>query len=91
MSIEYGDIVRMLLKERQEQAAVWYQLRSAGLALVKAAEQMGGPAARDLGTGPIVLHVPCPKCKAMLHIQRGATDIGGFTKTCTCGYELVVK
>jgi hypothetical protein len=91
MSIDYSDIVRLLLQDKQDQAAVWYQLRAAGLALVKAAEQMGGPAARDLGTGPIVLHVPCPRCKSILHIQRGVTDIGGFTKTCTCGYELVVK
>ena len=91
MSDEYSALIGELLRQKQQQAPVWYQLRAVGLALAKAAESMGGAAARDLGTGPVSVDVPCPKCGARLLIQRTASDFGPIEQMCKCGYRLYIK
>lgn len=88
---DYAAILAQLLKEKQKQAPIWYQLRAAARALEKAAELMGGDAARDLGSGKVSLEVPCRKCGRILIIERLATDFSPIEKTCSCGYKLYIR
>jgi len=88
---EYDALLRELIKQKQQEAPAWYQLRSVGLALVKVAEIMAGTAARDLGTGCIEVDIPCKKCGEIIHIKRGVTDLGSFTARCKCGYEWTIR
>jgi hypothetical protein len=86
----YAPIIREMLREKQKQAPAWYQLRCVALALAKVAETMGGEAARDLGSGPVSLSVPCPACNKMIEIRRKVNDFGAIRETCRCGHSLFI-
>ena len=86
----YAPMIREMLREKQKQAPAWYQLRCVALALVKVAETMGGESARDLGSGPVSVSVPCPECSRVVEIRRKINDFGPIQESCRCGHKLFI-
>lgn len=87
----YALFIKELLRQKQKEAPAWYQLRCVGLALVRAAETVGGDAAKDLGSYPVSINVPCRSCGKLLTIERRINDFGPITYECECGTKLNIS